>query len=90
FNNDANIKQEGYDYLISKGLIDTFEISKKKDSGTTVRGVIAGWEDRSSADKRIDLILTNEVCSVKESVVVFNEKNYEIISDHFGVSIEVN
>lgn len=90
FNNDANIKQEGYDYLISKGLIDTFEISKKKDSGTTVRGVIAGWEDRSSADKRIDLILTNEACSVKESVVMFNEKNYEIISDHFGVSIEVN
>ncbi|MFA6708549.1 MAG: endonuclease/exonuclease/phosphatase family protein [Fusobacterium sp.] len=90
FNNDANIKKEGYDYLINRGLIDTYEISNKKDSGITVRGVIAGWENRNSQDKRIDLILTNKKCEVKKSVVVFNEKNYKIISDHFGVSVEVN
>lgn len=44
FNNNALIRNEGYDYLISKGLIDTYCNAKIKDSGITVRGEIAGWE----------------------------------------------
>ncbi|MFK4786043.1 endonuclease/exonuclease/phosphatase family protein [Fusobacterium sp. MFO224] len=90
FNNDAKVREEGYDYLIGKELIDTYNIAEKKDSGITVKGVIAGWEGRNSKDKRIDLILTNNICKVKESLVIFNGENYEKISDHFGVSVEVD
>lgn len=44
FNNNALIRNEGYYYLISKGLIDTYCNAKIKDSGIIIRGEIAGWE----------------------------------------------
>lgn len=90
FNNDAGKREEGYDYLIKKGLIDTYEIAKKKCCGITVKGIIEGWEKKSLNDKRIDLILTNRETLVEESKVVFNKENYFKISDHFGVSLKVN
>ena len=37
FNNDALVRNEGYDYLISKGLIDTYCNANIKDSGITVK-----------------------------------------------------
>lgn len=43
-NNNALIRNEGYDYLLSKGLIDTYDIALEKDNGITVQGEIAGWE----------------------------------------------
>ena len=39
FNNNAMIRNEGYDYLISKGLIDTYNIALEKDNGITVRAM---------------------------------------------------
>lgn len=86
FNNNALIRSEGYDYLTSKGLIDTYCNAKIKDSGITVNGEIAGWEAQSE-DKRLDLILTNKDIEVKKSNVIFNDINKDIISDHYGVEV---
>ncbi|MGL4914121.1 MAG: endonuclease/exonuclease/phosphatase family protein [Romboutsia sp.] len=88
FNNNANVENEGYDYL-SKTLIDTYKISKSKDKGTTVKGKIAGW-DKNQEDLRLDIIFTNKEVEVLKSEVIFNGENKEIVSDHYGVSVDIN
>ncbi|MGG5460503.1 endonuclease/exonuclease/phosphatase family protein [Clostridium sp. B9] len=86
FNNNAFLKNEGYDFLKSNGLIDTFNLAKVKDSGVTVKENIAGWDDNTE-ELRIDIIFTNKETDVEESKVIFNGENKKIISDHFGVYI---
>lgn len=88
FNNDANTRGEGYDYLISKGLIDTYDLAEVKDEGMTVAGKIDGWE-KNQADLRIDLILTTKPVQVTSSHVIFNGQNKDIVSDHYGVEVEI-
>lgn len=84
FNNNAFIRNQGYDYLINKGLIDTYKVASKNDDGITVKGEIAGWEAQIE-DKRLDLILSSKEVRVIESNVIFNGTNKNIISDHYGV-----
>ncbi|MBD1379760.1 endonuclease/exonuclease/phosphatase family protein [Metabacillus arenae] len=86
FNNNAYIRNEGYDYLIQQGLYDTYDLAKEKDSGITVKGKIAGW-DENMQDLRIDLILMNQPLKTASSRVIFNGVNYNVISDHFGVEV---
>ncbi len=86
FNNDANIREEGYDYLVSQGLIDTHHVAQVKDEGMSVEGKIDGWSDNKT-DLRIDLVLTNQPVCVKSSQVIFNGKNKQVVSDHFGVEV---
>ncbi|KHF40883.1 endonuclease/exonuclease/phosphatase family protein [Halalkalibacter okhensis] len=88
FNNDASSKGEGYDYLLGKGLFDTYQLAEDKDKGITVKGKIAGW-DQNKRDLRIDYIFTNTLVDVKRSNVIFNGENRPVISDHFGVEVEV-
>ncbi len=88
FNNDANIRNEGYDYLIKSGLKDTYILANQKDSGITVCGKIDGWE-KNKEDMRLDLILTNKIVDVEYSRVIFNNKNKEVVSDHFGVEVKL-
>ncbi|EKY26067.1 endonuclease/exonuclease/phosphatase family protein [Clostridium celatum] len=88
FNNNALVKNEGYDYLINKGIIDTYTTAESRDDGITVSGEIAGWEDQKEK-KRLDLILTNTNVNIVSSKVIFNGKNKKIISDHYGVEVVV-
>lgn len=88
FNNNALIKGEGYDYLIEKGLYDTFHLAQHKDEGITLKGEIDGWKDNLK-DMRIDLVLTNEKITVKSSKVIFNGQNKPMVSDHYGVEVEI-
>lgn len=88
FNNNAHIRDEGYDYLRSKGLYDTYELAEEKDAGTTVKGKIAGW-DENQEELRIDLILSNQAVKVVSSQVIFNGVNKKVISDHFGVEVQI-
>ncbi|WP_100331301.1 endonuclease/exonuclease/phosphatase family protein [Bacillus xiapuensis] len=88
FNNDANVSGEGYDYLLSKGLYDTYQLAKKKDGGATVRGKIAGWEENQQA-LRVDYIFSSFPVEVEESCVIFNGKHKPVISDHFGVEVTI-
>ena len=88
FNNNANVRNEGYDYLISKGLKDTFTLADTKDSGVTVKGKIDGWE-KNKIDMRLDIIFANKEISVKNSSVVFNGENGDVVSDHYGVEVTI-
>lgn len=88
FNNNAFISGEGYDYILSKELYDTFNLAKSKDEGITVKGKIDGWS-KNKNDLRLDLILVNKEIDIKSSYVIFNVINKEVVSDHFGVSVEI-
>lgn len=89
FNNSAFVRNEGYDYLMKKGIKDTFILAKEKDNGVTVKGKIAGW-DSNKADLRLDLILVNKAVEVEYSKVIFNGKNVPVVSDHYGVEVSMN
>lgn len=88
FNSPADEKNKGYDMILSCGWFDTYSLAQKKDSGFTVTGEIAGWEQNRDS-KRIDYIFTNKKIKVKSSQVIFDGKNEEIISDHSGVIIDI-
>ncbi|MCA1320382.1 endonuclease/exonuclease/phosphatase family protein [Bacillus tianshenii] len=89
FNNSAHIKGEGYELLtVEHGLHDTYLLAEEQDSGITVRGKIAGWDDNKQ-DLRIDLILASDQVDVASSQVIFNGENKEVVSDHFGVEVRV-
>ncbi len=89
FNNSATIREEGYDYMIKKGMLDTYSLAKEKDNGISVKGKIAGW-DKNNEDLRLDIILASKPVDVYSSNVIFNGKNKKIVSDHFGVDVKVN
>lgn len=88
FNNSATVRNAGYDYVIAKGLYDTFTMAKVRDKGTTILGEIAGWEGNKH-EMRIDLILSNRELKVESSRTIFNGMNKDVISDHYGVEIEL-
>lgn len=87
FNNNSNVRNEGYDYICEK-LFDTYKLSKNKDLGVTVKGQIAGW-DENKENLRLDLILTNKEVTVESSNVIFNGINKDVVSDHYGVEVVI-
>lgn len=88
FNNNAYLQEEGYAYLMSHGLYDTYTLAEEKDDGITVKGKITGWS-QNKEDLRIDLILSTETARVKSSRVIFNGDHKPVVSDHFGVEVEL-
>ena len=54
----------------------------------TVDKGIHGW-DQDKSQKRIDYIFCNKEIKVKESKVIFDGKNKGVVSDHFGVEVEI-
>ncbi|KOO37353.1 endonuclease/exonuclease/phosphatase family protein [Priestia koreensis] len=88
FNNNAFTKDEGFDYLKSQGLHDTYLLASEKDAGITVEGKIAGW-DQNKKDLRLDIIFATKPVEVRSSRVIFNERNKSIVSDHYGVECEI-
>lgn len=90
FNNNAFVRNEGYDYLLSKGLIDLYlETDSTDECSATAKGKIDGWEENREK-LRLDLILSNKPLKVKSANVIFNGKNKNIISDHYGVELEID
>lgn len=89
FNNPAEIKGEGYSKIICSGWKDSYDLAESKDNGITVSGLIDGWKDKKDLEQmRIDFIFKNKTEKVLASKVIFNGKNKNIISDHFGIEIE--
>jgi len=88
FNTDAISDQHAYQQIKSLGLFDTFEMAEQKDSGITVEKAIDGWKGHSQ-EKRLDYIFFNQAKKVLSSQVIFNGKNKPIVSDHFGVEVDL-
>lgn len=90
FNSPANIPDEGYDMIKKLGWKDTWELSEEKDGGITVSGAIDGWEEDKTKGMRIDYIWTAQDTRVRSSRVIFNGNTEPVISDHFGVAVEMD
>ena len=94
FNSPAEVRNEGYDLIESSGFFDTYQLACKKDEGITVKGVIDGWRDKLDTPDaiegmRIDHIWCNQKTAVHTSTVIFNGTKEPVVSDHFGVMIQV-
>ncbi len=91
FNSPAETRDEGYDLVLRSGWLDTYTLARDRDSGITVGGRIAGWTHRKLPAKgaRVDHIFCNRPCQVVSSRVIFNGENHPVVSDHFGVMVEV-
>lgn len=95
FNSPAEVRGQGYDRVASCGWKDTYELAETKDGAMTVRGIIDGWRellaenDTRKEGMRIDHIWCSEAVPVLSSRVVFDGRETPVISDHFGVLIQV-
>lgn len=95
FNSPANNEDQGYGYVKQHGWLDTWELARSKDSGVTVEKEIDGWRDRKASGSpavigmRLDYIWCNYPAKVRSTEVVFNGKHYPVVSDHYGIMIEV-
>lgn len=89
FNNNAFIRNEGYDYLINNNLTDLYLLGNNDDKlCITAKGKIDGWE-KNKENLRLDFILSNKSLNVRKADVIFNGNNKEIISDHYGIEMEL-
>ena len=94
FNSPAEIRGQVYDCITHSYWYDTYLLADQKDDGITVEGVIDGWRDQipdpsSQKGMRIDHIWCSKPVQVRSSKVMFNHMNGPVISDHFGVMIEL-
>ena len=93
FNVPDSITGQGYDQVASSGWFDTFKIARSRDSGITVSGTIDGWRekpaDRKEKGMRLDYIWCSRKKEILSSRVVFNGEREPVVSDHFGVLIDV-
>lgn len=89
FNNASHEKNKGYDFVLNKGWHDTFSLSGQKTAGETVIKNIDGWEENTEK-LRIDYIFTNKPLNIKRHATIFNDDFYPVVSDHFGIILDVD
>ena len=60
-----------------------------KDGRITVCRAIDGWRECGDS-MRIDYIFSGSDKKIKSSRVIFNGRNRDVVSDHFGIIIETD
>lgn len=87
FNNPDGI--QGYDFVLcNSNLVDTYTVSQEQYGYHTIEKSIAGWEN-NDGKLRIDFILASPEFEVLSSKIVFDSVNGPVVSDHFGVEVEI-
>lgn len=87
FNNPEGT--EGYDFILDNSdLLDTYTKAEVKYGHHTIEKNIAGWEN-NGGKLRIDFIFASNEFKVQSSKTVFDGVNAPIVSDHFGVEVEI-
>lgn len=93
FNAPDTVHGQSYEHIVASGWIDTYKIAQTTDSGITVPGAIDGWREKmthaQSGGMRLDYIWCSRKQEIRSSRVVFNGIREPIVSDHFGVMIEL-
>lgn len=94
FNASDLVRGESYDAITAAGWVDTYRAARVRDSGVTVPGIIDGWREKLAGQNvtgmRLDYIWCSQPGQILSSRVVFNGKAENVVSDHFGVLIEIN
>lgn len=93
FNAPDVVPGQSYAHMAACGWVDTYQTAQFKDSGITVPGVIDGWREKLKGKRvdgmRLDYIWCDQKKEVVSSRVMFNGIKEPVVSDHFGVLIEV-
>ncbi len=89
FNSPADERNTGYDYVKSYGYLDTWLLAGNDGHEVTVPGKIDGWSEEAERGLCIDYIWSNYPADVVSSRIVFSGKEEPVISDHFGILIEI-
>lgn len=92
FNGPAEVRGESYDCIRDAGWSDAYCLAENKDDGLTVRGPIDGWRGKAAgpaAGMRIDQIWCSRKAEVQSARVVCNGENGPVVSDHYGILIEL-
>ncbi|GGE29094.1 endonuclease/exonuclease/phosphatase family protein [Streptococcus himalayensis] len=89
FNNPVDY--EGYQHILKSSLAlqDSHKVARSIRGTCTVEGDIAGWEGNREALK-IDYLFASKEWNLKRSHVVFDGENGAVISDHYGLEVEMN
>lgn len=89
FNNPAHIKKEGYTVISEHTSIkDAYLDATNKNGEYTVVKKIDGWENNNDL-LRIDYIFVSSHLSVQSYETIFDGRVTPIVSDHFGVGVEM-
>ncbi|WNS45260.1 endonuclease/exonuclease/phosphatase family protein [Paenibacillus sp. MMS20-IR301] len=88
FNNVAEVRGQGYDYILRYGWNDLYVSTLHKDDGATVVKAIGGWAGNSEP-LRIDYIFANHQVEAVSVRVALNGTNGPVVSDHYGVAAEI-
>ena len=87
FNAPAHKRNESYDMIKNSSWYDSFELAEYKDDGVTADKAIDGWSS-NGCGMRIDYIWCRKKADILSSEIIFNGKNYPVVSDHYGVMIK--
>ncbi|MGY3766210.1 endonuclease/exonuclease/phosphatase family protein [Vagococcus vulneris] len=88
FNAPSQLDNESYS-LVTKSFVDCYNLAEKKIGSDTVNKKIDGWDDVSES-MRIDFAFVRPKVDIAEYQVVFNGKNQPVVSDHFGVMVDIS
>ena len=93
FNAPDFVSGQSYEWILTNGWLDTYSAALEKDRGITVPCVIDGWKERLKDQEvkamRLDYIFCSHRVCVKSFQVIFNGENRPVVSDHFGVFIDI-
>lgn len=89
FNNPTDL--EGYQLILSSSLKlqDSHKIAEQIYGNHTIQADIDGWEGNQQNFK-VDHAFLSPDFQVIKSQIIFDGDNQPIISDHFGLEIEIN
>lgn len=91
FNCPAEVRGGGYDRVCEAGYLDAYRLSDMRiGARPTVAGAIDGWRDGAECG-RIDHIFFGFYPNADEMTYsrVLDGERGEVVSDHFGVSIDI-
>ena len=93
FNAPDTVPGQSYEHIVASGWIDTYKVAHTKDDGITVSGHIDGWRDPQNREvregMRLDYIWCSQRKEILSSRILFNGVKEPVVSDHYGVLIEV-
>lgn len=87
FNAPAHLRGQGYD-LVRENFEDVYELAIETEGSYTVNEEIDGWEDNEEK-LRIDFGFIKKKVEVNSYRVIFNEQNGPVVSDHFGIMVDM-
>lgn len=84
---------QSYAQIRLDGWVDMHMAAEEKESDFTVAGIIDGWKDKlpdeSIKGLRLDYIWCSQAREAYSSRILFNGMREPVVSDHFGVLVNV-